>query len=1295
MIDTTSNGHPLDAFGAPSGEMAERIRLFDWAATPLGPADSWSPTLRTMIRIMLANRFPHILWWGPSYIQFYNDAYRPIPGTKHPERALGRPAGECWPEIWHVIKPLIDRPFHGGPATWDDDIFLEVNRHGFREESHFTIAYSPVPDDTVPSGIGGVLATVHEITEKVVGERRVNMLRDLGARVADAKTAEDACAMAAETFAAYAKDVPFVLLYLIDPGSNHARLAGAAGVEAGKDISPELVNLDALRQDGWPLLQALRDGALLVTNFGDKFLAVPSGPWDDPPNSAIVTAIPSNLGGKPAGFMVAGVSARLKWDQRYRDFLDLAKAQVATAIANARAYEEEKRRAETLAELDRAKTTFFSNVSHEFRTPLTLMLGPVEDLLARRPDELSSAAKHDLTLVERNGLRLLRLVNSLLDFSRIEAGRMEATYEPTDLARFTEDLASLFRSACEHAGLSLTVDCETLAEPVFVDRGMWEKIVLNLLSNAFKFTLAGGITVSLRAVGDKAELQVADTGTGIPADELPHVFERFHRVQGTNGRTHEGTGIGLALTMELVRLHGGCVHVESKLGGGSTFIVDVPMGMSHQPPNRIERSDNAANSSTDPRPFVDEALGWLPDDPTAVRHPSPAAPTLAGQPHTRLFHERSADHPCILVADDNADMRQYLARILEKHYEVELAADGQAALERIRQRRPELVLTDVMMPVLDGFGLLRALRTNTQTAHLPVIMLSARAGEESLSEGVEAGADDYLIKPFSARELLARVGTHLKMARFRREALDTLSQRSMQFKTLLDQAPLGVYVVDADLVIREANPTALKAIGDIAGGVIGRGFDQVIHLLWKKEQADSIVRIFRHTLDTGEPYVAREWAENRLDRGVTEYYEWKLDRIPLPDGRNGVVCYFRDISDHVNSRKRIEASEEALREADRRKDEFLNILAHELRGPLATISNTAHILGQSNAESHLAHQALDRQLSHLVRLVDDLLDTNRITRGQLRLHIERVELQTVIRDAIETCRPLAQKLGRAVTLDIPRESIWLNADPVRLSQIFSNLISNAYKYTEDGGHVWLSAEQRGENVLVRVKDDGIGIPAEALSSVFDLFMQVHTSRDRSRGGLGIGLALVKQLIEMHGGQVEVFSDGPLRGSEFVVHLPLPSGASVVNSVRPAPPAEAVAIASLQVLVVDDDRDSAWSLAELLNSCGHQTRTAHDGFEAIAAAEEYRPDVILMDIGLPTISGHEAGRQIRSQPWGTNIMLIAVSGWAQEEDRRRSREAGFDAHLVKPVDIGVLMNLLQSLEELHPGSGRGRTTSSRG
>ena len=488
---------------------------------------------------------------------------------------------------------------------------------------------------------------------------------------------------------------------------------------------------------------------------------------------------------------MAGISARLQPDDHYRDFLNLVASQIATAVANAREYEEEKKHAEALAEIDRAKTTFFSNVSHEFRTPLTLMLGPIEELLSRSRTELPPAAKDQLEVTHRNSLRLLRLVNTLLDFSRIEAGRVQAVYEPTDLAAFTAELASVFRAATERAGLRLVVDCPPLAESVYVDRDMWEKIVLNLISNAFKFTFEGEIAVTLRTVGATAELHVRDTGVGIPAEAMPRLFERFHRVPKMRSRTHEGSGIGLALVQELVRLHSGTIRAESQVGNGTTFIIAIPLGKAHLRAEHLGSSRSPAASGIGAAPFVEEALRWLPEDTAAERREPAPREELLPVPCPGGADDES--RPRVLVADDNADMRHYLARLLAERYRVQSVPDGQAALAAARAQRPDLVLSDVMMPHLDGLDLVRELRADPALGDVPVILLSARAGEESRVEGLQHGADDYLIKPFSARELLARVAAHLEMAQMRRQAAEHLQQSEERLRLALEGLQGGVW----------------------------------------------------------------------------------------------------------------------------------------------------------------------------------------------------------------------------------------------------------------------------------------------------------------------------------------------------------------------------------------------------------------------------------------------------------------------------------------------------------------------
>jgi signal transduction histidine kinase/CheY-like chemotaxis protein len=792
LPDAHSEGAGEHAFISDGGEMGALIRSFDWAETPLGAIEHWSQSLRMMVSFLLANRFPLLLWWGPHYISIYNDAYRPVLGSKHPW-ALGRPVSEVWSEIWHVLAPLIDAPFAGGPATWMEDIELHVNRHGFLEETHFTVAYSPVPDETARRGIGGVLATVHEITEKVIGARRVVILRDLGSRASYAKTAEEACAVAAAALVDHAKDVPFALLYLIDSEAGVARLAGTAGIESGAAVSPLRLSLQA--RAPWPVASLLQSQRIVIAErLADRFAAVPPGPWPDPPHSAVLIPLRSNKPGELVGFVIAGISSRLRMDDLHLSFFELMAAQIATIIANARAYEEERKRAEALAEINRAKTTFFSNVSHEFRTPLTLMLGPLEQALGL-PAESLPQRRDDLVTAHRSGLRLLRLVNTLLDFSRIEAGRMQASYEPVDLATFTSGLAAEFRAATEKANLQLVVDCPPLAELVWIDHNMWEKIVLNLLSNAFKFTFEGAITVRLRAEGGHAVLSVEDTGIGIPAGELPRIFDRFHRVEGAHGRTHEGTGIGLALVQELVRWHQGSVDAASTFGAGSTFTVRVPLGSAHLPADCLKRARSLHSAGHGAQPYIEEALRWLPHGAEGNEPSDDIAGDLLPDRLRALTED--AERATVLVADDNADMREYLARLLTTHYDVMTVADGAEALSAIRRRRPDLLLSDVMMPGLDGLALVRAVRADQALADIPIVLLSARAGEEASVEGLDVGADDYLVKPFSAREMIARVNANLKMARLRRD-FEQRTAADLQAMTLLREVGVQCARTGAD-----------------------------------------------------------------------------------------------------------------------------------------------------------------------------------------------------------------------------------------------------------------------------------------------------------------------------------------------------------------------------------------------------------------------------------------------------------------------------------------------------------------
>jgi PAS domain S-box-containing protein len=795
------------------------MRSIEWANTPVGPPEEWPSSLKTAVRIMLTSRQPIWIGWGPDLTFFYNDAYKSIIGRRHPW-ALGLPTSVVWHEIWDEIGPLLAQASRGREGTYVEAQLLIMERNGYPEETYYTFSYSPIftDDETV----GGIFCANTDDTRRVIGERELGLLRELAAETARARTWQDACWRSGLALAANPRDLPFAMIYMLDEGGRTATRSGLAGIDPSHPAAPETLSVDATA--AWPLMPGQRGPRIVAELDNVLGTAFPSGAWRQPPQEAVIFSIPSSGETGRSGFLIAGLNPFRLFDDNYAGFLDLVARQIGAAVANAEAYEHERRRADALAALDNAKTLFFSNISHEFRTPITLMLSPLEEILAQPSNEVSSQERQLIRVAHRNALRLLKLVNALLDFSRIEAGRLQARYEPVDISAFTAELASTFRSALDKAGLRLRVDCPPLPADMHVDRDMFEKIVLNLLSNAFKFTLSGEISVEVRPSADAtvAAVIIRDTGIGIPREELPHLFERFHRVKDARGRSIEGSGIGLALVQELVRLHGGTIHVESEVDRGSAFTITLPFGTGHLPAAKIVAPRDIALTSVRAHAYVDEAVSWLGGEKAVET-------ALASGPQDLNLPVGSGDgeSALVLLADDNFDMRNYVERLLRlAGYRVKSVADGQTALSAAREFKPDLVLTDIMMPELDGFGLLAKLRAEDEFTSTPVILLSARVGEEAKIEGLRAGADDYLIKPFAARELLARVETNLQLARTRKDAARLLREEAQTLESLNRVGMAIAAELDLERTVQVVTDTARQLSGAAFGAFFSNVVDQ-------------------------------------------------------------------------------------------------------------------------------------------------------------------------------------------------------------------------------------------------------------------------------------------------------------------------------------------------------------------------------------------------------------------------------------------------------------------------------------
>ena len=869
--------------------MGRRIRDYDWSATPLGLPETWPQSLRTCIRIMLTSRQPIWIGWGRQLIKFYNDPYKQIVGGKHPW-ALGKPASVVWKDVWRVLEPMLQQVMEKDEGTYVESQLLIMERNGYPEETYYTFSYTPIPGDDGKTG--GMFCANTDDTDKIISERQLMTLTRLGKQLTDCRSNEEIIRKTISTLKENPFDFPFALFYTLS--GNRAEFSYSTSLGGSANAIPQNVDMDSGEGIAPIIRQAIDTGKpQIVDRISEGLDELPRGAWEIASDKMIVLPI-VQTGLNPHGVLIVGLNPYRLFEEKYQGFFSLISDQVATSFADVHVLDEERKRAEALAEIDRAKTTFFSNISHEFRTPLTLILGPIDDML-HDPDTIP-ANRTRMRVAFRNALRMQKLVNTLLEFSRIEAGRMEGQFRKVNICAFTRELASTFRSAIEKAGMQLIFDGCEVTDDVYVDPDMWEKIVFNLLSNAFKYTTGGAISIVMREKNKEVQLSVADTGIGIAEHQLDKIFDRFHRIENIQGRSQEGTGIGLAMVKELVKMHSGSIKVTSQVGKGSVFTVSIPTGSAHLPADKIidaPEPDTIHNADA----YVHEAMKWIADDESGEDGQHADA--------DKMVATGSMPRYTVLLADDNADMRDYVRRLLEDQFEVITASNGEQAFTKMLKYKPDLLLSDIMMPVLDGFGLLKKVRNEPEIRSTPVIFLSARAGEEAEVEGLDAGADDYLIKPFSARELLVRVANHIRINEVRRET-------ERQFYQLFLQAPAIINILKGpEFRYVLYHPYNRKFFGnrDLTGLTLKETMPEL--------EEQGIRQLLNQVFHEGATITENErriWLRDPLGELIDYYFN--ITYQPWYDLRNqiqGVMTFAIEVTEAVKSRKKIEESEEQFR----------------------------------------------------------------------------------------------------------------------------------------------------------------------------------------------------------------------------------------------------------------------------------------------------------------------------------------------------------------------------------------------
>lgn len=770
----------------------------EWESTSLGAASQWPEELRFAVTTVMPSGVPMMIWWGPDLIQIYNEAYVQLLGNKHPA-SMGQPAEKCWAEAWDSIRPAVHAVLATGHASFDDALPLWIDRHGFTEETHWSLSLSPIRQHGT-GVILGLLCATTEKTDDVMTRRRLRSLRVLG-EVSTSQGTVEASDAAMETMTGMDFDIRSAVLYCAEPDGDPEPIAWTASsaVDGPEEALARITSMVAeCAATGQPreVDDTLRESA--ERTLGPDLLCLPVNSRDGALTAALVLEL----------------SPHLPFDDQFRTYIDLVVAQFHRIVVDTASYDLEKSQLKKLAEMDQAKSRLFQNISHEFRTPLTMIHGPQQSLLNRAGLNLSDDERADLEAAVRATERLQRLVDGLLEVARGQADRIVTTADATNVPSLTEDGVAMFRAAAEDAGLDLSlVVSEDFPPALLIDRELWMRVLLNLVSNAVKYTAAGSIKVDLCYAQGDVILAVTDTGVGIAEDDLPYIFDRFHQAQTRPVRGDAGSGIGLALVAELLRAVGGAARVESVVGKGTVATVRHPAQLtSATPASRSCRTERQLASErheidTLTRPIELDDAGTDDDTPGRGR---------------------------VLVVEDNHDLRKYISRLLRSAgWSVTATDTAEAAQEAIEGQ--DVVLSDIMLPGMSGLDLVRWVRTQADVRWTPVLLLTARADTESVVEGLTAGADDFVTKPFDPDELLARVATHMELSLLRKVVMDEAEDRAENLQRALSSnrligTALGIIMatrkVTADqafALLRDESQSSNRKLREVADDVVFTG----------------------------------------------------------------------------------------------------------------------------------------------------------------------------------------------------------------------------------------------------------------------------------------------------------------------------------------------------------------------------------------------------------------------------------------------------------------------------------------